>query len=264
MSVEARLVQQFWAGDSHLNYNHHLPEQYSLVQADLLDETQRYRPSPILDFVNGGRRLSDGWVDALCEAMLEPEYPRSYVICCGTNNIRDAGILGLKKVKKQILDWHQTLIDTINGTDRGTLLIVSPIPDNRPWTQWIGEELDTELREMCHLAGPRVRYAPFRSTKTTFSGDHYRWRRELYSDDVHLNKEGARKLAEVIVGQQINFPSSCYDFTSFGTSAARIVEARRHRSQILEAWDLRITRFLHSVRYGQQGHRDPQGRLPPS
>jgi lysophospholipase L1-like esterase len=264
MSVEARVVQQFWVGDSHLAPNHHLPTQYGLVQAALLDETQRYRPSPELQFVRGGRRFDDGWVDRLCEAIKTPTFPRNYVICCGTNNIRDAGIMGLKKVKQQLLDWHRALINAINETERGTLLIVSPIPDNRLWTQWIGEELDTGLRELCHQAGPRVRYAPFRTTKTTFSGDFYRWRRELFSDDVHLNAEGARLLAEVIIGQQINFPSACYGFSSRGPSAARVTEARRHRGEVLDHRDLRVTHLSRSSRLHQVGRQDPRGRLPPS
>jgi len=264
MSVEERLVQQYWVGDSHLNVNHHFPAQYELVRNALPDESQRYWLSPDLTHVKGGRRFTDDWVRQLCEVMLTPAHPRNYVICCGTNNIRDAGIMGLEKVKAEILGWHSTLIEAINETERGTLLIVSPIPDNRSWTQWIGEELDTELREMCHKAGQRVRYAPFRTTKTTFNGDTYRWRQELYADDVHLNRRGARQLAEVVLQQQNNFPSAVYGIRRTGPSAARIVEAEHHGLRIDPHRDLRVTRLLHTTRRPETGRRDPRSRLPPS
>lgn len=249
MSVESRLVQQYWVSDSHMALNHHLPAQYERLQrGKYCEELKRYWLSPDLTNVRGGRRFTDDWVNEICEEMKRPTFPRNYVICCGTNNIRDAGIMGLKKVKQQLLDWHRTLINTIEGTDRGTLLIVSPIPDNRCWTQWIGEELDDELRKMCHEASPKVRYVHFRSQKTTFSGPYYRWRRELFSDDVHLNEEGARQLAESIIQQQIHIPSAAYGFSSSGPSAARIAEAQRFRGEIDREWDLRVTFFLRSIR----------------
>lgn len=264
MSVDNRLVQQYWVSDSHMAVNHHLPAQYELVMKDIPDESQRYWLSPNMDLVKGGRRLFGDWVKWFCEEIQKPSFPRNYVLCCGTNNIRDAGIMGLKVVKQQLLDWHQAIIDAILGTKRATLLIVSPIPDDREWTHWIGEELDRELREMCLAAGPKVRYAPFRTQKTIFSGRHYRWRRELYHDDVHLNVEGARQLARCILEQQNNFPSAVYGISNCSPSAARIAEARRYRGEQLEEFDLRLTRFLHSIRWPQTGGQDPRGRLPSS
>jgi hypothetical protein len=230
MSVQSRQVLQYWLGDSHLAEHHHVPSQYGLVCKEHPDESQRYSTSPELYHVRGGRRLDDDWVATLCkEIQWLDGVPRNFVISCGTNNLRRANHWD---TMEDILNWYRILIDAIKKASAATLLIISPIPDNTTKTDWIGEILDAKLRDLCWSERPRVRYVSFRSRKLRFQRGICRWNPDLFHDDVHLNREGARLLAEMILQQQANFPNDCYGIGESGPSVAKRVKAESQGNTI--------------------------------
>jgi len=252
MSLQSRQVLQYWLGDSHLAPHRQVPSQYELVQQDHPDEAQRYLTSPELYHVRGGRAFDDDWVDLLCrEIQWLDGVPRNFVISCGTNNLRRANHWDRKE---DILYWHRTLIEAINEASGATLCVISPIPDNTGRTDWIGEILDKELWALCGDSGPRVRYVPLRRKKLSFQQGISRWTPDLFSDDVHLNQEGARLLAEMLLHQQANFTNACYGFDESGPSVARRVQAESRGNPINPDIDARYT-VLGGVYHGTDGHQ---------
>ena len=255
LSKEAHRVLQIWAGDSHIARHHHVPAQYKLVVNSNRPESQRYLSEPDLVNVRGGRKFQDErWWENFGKSIGDLDgVPRCFVICCGTNDLRRSNHFDQKE---DILFWYDYLIDKIYKTSCATLLIISPIPDATGRTDDIGELLDRELRELCWRTGPRVRYVPFRSRKLSFKEGNSRWCRNLFQDEVHLNLEGSKLLAEAIFRQQTNFVNELYGFSSEAPAAAKRRRIQELGDNITNPRDLtlpRLSAFLQDTQEDARG-----------
>jgi len=222
---QSRQVLQFWAGDSHLAAHHHLPSEYQKLVNDNRREHQRFTTAPDLTNVRGGRTFTktedERWWGNFCDVTIPElaDVPRCFVISCGTNDISRANHWDRKE---DVLYIYEKLIQAIYNTSNASLVIISPIPDHTRRTDKIGEALDRDLAKLCWGAHPRVLYVPFRSLKLECQNSrNSRWSREYFADEVHLNRRGARLLAESILGQQKNLTNEVFGFVSEAPSAPK-------------------------------------------
>jgi lysophospholipase L1-like esterase len=247
-SDKSRQVLQYWVGDSHLARHHHLPTQYSLAINTNQQDHQRFLTAPDLTNVRGGRTFTnkegdERWWEDFCEKTI-PELadtPRCFIVSCGSNDLRRASHWDCKE---DVLYHFEKIIDAIYKTSNAALVVISPIPDNTGRTDDLGDALDRELQQLCWGAHPRVKYVPLRSKKLEFQNNrNSRWSSMNFADEVHLNSNGARLLAEAILGQQKNLINEIFGFESEAPSAAKRRRVMSLGPNIIQPRDLQLPRL---------------------
>jgi len=245
MSVEAKAVCQYWGGDSHLAEHHHLPEIYNGLVREMKEKARRYRWDVIIDekYVKGGNKINDKWTWDFIKLIRKNEgKPMCYVMCIGSNNVRnnpdDREHLKVLKLTYQVMQ-------AIEVTRCATLCVVSPIPDGERRSDARIEALNKDLERVCRIRidnnldfelpdwglqpndygeNDKVKYVSF----TNHVLPHYnnplgiRFTEMLFKRDrIHLNRMGARRLAEEILKVQANFGNRVYGFGENQVSTAK-------------------------------------------
>ena len=214
MSIELKKVKQFWVGDSHLMPHHHVPASYQkLIEKSPIDGA-RFSDAPDLSGLRGGRQATFGWFDHLCRLVsTQGSTPFCLVVCIGSNNLRK---VHHSDALADLEDMLHQLVNTINKTEHGTMVVVSPIPDSHGRTDDIGEQLDKRWFRVVanHGQHGKIRYAQFRRKCLPHNNGPTRYIGHLFQDDVHLNARGAELLARSIFRTQTQFPNSVFGFPS--------------------------------------------------
>ena len=141
-----RTVKQIWIGDSHLLPHNNVPSCYADIVKERGMEGVKFSAPPILDYLQSGRKFWNSWVNRAIQRIRDTWEPTVYVLCCGTNNLRnDASKEGVAI----IAGFHARFVDAILETDKTALCIVSPLPDNKKFTDGPGDKLDKVLKKMC-------------------------------------------------------------------------------------------------------------------
>ena len=214
MSIEAKKVKQLWVGDSHLLPHHFVPTAYQKLIEKFPVDGARFSETPDLSGLRGGRQATFGWFDQLCRLVsTQGSLPFCLVICIGSNNLRKARHPDtLADLEEMMLQ----LVTTVNKTSNGTMVVVSPIPDDHGNTDSIGEELDQRWHRVVvnHAESGRVRYAQFRRKCLPHNHGPTRFASHLFQDDVHLNSKDAKLLAKTIFRTQTQFSNRIFGFTN--------------------------------------------------
>jgi len=235
MSIDRRLVNQKWLGDSHLKPQHGVPRAYQDITIEMKEHSIRYRgPLDLTEpWLHGGQLISRKWACGVADLIQKNDgIPSCYVLCIGTNNLRERCN---EKEMKDIKKWHNIIIEATLRTTNAALLIVSPIPDNRRYTHQIGEKLDSELDKLCKEKGEesgKVKYVRFRSKKCPHNNRPTRWNPVSFRG-IHLSPTGARDLATEIFNAQVQIPNEVYGMPKDEVSLEKRTAAA------FPGWDLR-------------------------
>jgi len=256
MSIDRRLVNQKWLGDSHLKPQHGVPRAYQDITIEMKEHSIRYRGPLDLTkpWLQGGQLISKKWACGVADLIQKNDgTPSCYVLCIGTNNLRERCN---EKEVKNIKDWHNIIIEATLRTNNAALLIVSPIPDQRHDTHILAEKLDSELDALCKEKGKdsgKVKYVRFRSKKCPHDNRPTRWNPVSFRG-IHLSPTGARDLAREIFNAQVQIPNEVYGMPKDEVSLEKRVSAD------FPGWDLR--RFDREM--GALLRRGRGANLPPS
>jgi lysophospholipase L1-like esterase len=214
MSIERRMVQQLWLGDSHLAINNRVPASYKAIKSNKKEEAIRFRSEPVINidkWLKGGKRMSAEWAKDVADLIRsQAGTPSCYVLCIGTNNLRDSPT---RKTKEDLLLWHKNIIEAVKNTPCAAICIVSPIPDEKGFTDVIGEELDGGLSALCKNEGEtngKIKFVPFRTRRLPHNNGPTRWNPRFFKDDVHLNPLGASMLANEVFNTQTNIKNEVF------------------------------------------------------
>jgi len=133
-------------GDSHLMAHNKVPGCYQDIVKGRKEEGNRLGEVPDLGWLKSGRKFWDSWVDAAIRQIKRTKEPTIFVLCCGTNNLRETATL---EGVAAISGFHARFIDAILETPKTALCIVSPIPDSKKFTDALGDKLDKVLKTIC-------------------------------------------------------------------------------------------------------------------
>ena len=218
--IENRLITQVWHGDSHIIS--HLPSEFEAIRKTKPGGMQRFE-SNIVNRGIEGRLLDENFVLEVCQDIRElQQEPTLHLLCISNYNLRQRPTMS---EVDNIVTMHQQIADVIANTRQAALMIVSPIDCKDPFLRRILEDLDTKLWMMCQKFKGHVWYVSFsfshnRQPKTLETGQ--RFNPTLYSDDFHLNREGAKLLAWEIFEAQRNIPNE-----RFGRPNSKAVQLKR-------------------------------------
>jgi len=133
-------------GDSHLMPHNKVPGLYQEIVRSKKEEGNRLGEKPDLNWLKSGRKFWDSWVDAAIRTIKRTQEPTIFVLCCGTNNLRETAS---KEGVAAIAGFHARFIDAVLATPKTGLCIVSPIPDAKRYTDALGDQLDKVLKTIC-------------------------------------------------------------------------------------------------------------------
>ena len=213
MSIDRRLVNQTWGGDSHFMEHHLVPYFYRQILEQREEDAVRYRMGPeTATWLKSGLRIRDNWTEAFANFVIDNDgTPSCYVVCAGTNNLRDDPST---ENKDYIIKLFEFLIDIVLLTENAALCVVSPLPEGEGKIDDIGELLDQDLRKLCSERGAAtgaIKYINFRSKKCPHHGGPTRFDPRIFKKDlVHFNPTGAKMMAELLFQAQINIPNTVY------------------------------------------------------
>lgn len=263
MSVEAKAVCQYWGGDSHLAEHHHLPEIYHGLVLEMKDKAQRYRWDVIIDdkYVKGGNKINERWTWEFIGLIRKNEgKPMCYVMCIGSNNVRNNPD---EREHIKVLKLTYQVMQAIEVTRCATLCVVSPIPDGEGHSDARIEDLNKDLEKVCRIRidnnldfdkedwglqpsdygeNDKIKYVSFTNHVLPHynNEDRIRFTEMLFKRDrIHLNRMGARRLAEEILKVQANFSNRIYGFGSYQVSTTKRLRDG-YPGQTIEDMDKRI------------------------
>jgi hypothetical protein len=236
MSFEAKAVWQIWGGDSHLAEHHLVPQVYHGLVHEMKDKAMRYRWDVVIDdeYVRGGNEINEKWTENFIEAIrINEGKPMSYVICIGSNNVRNNPH---ESEHVKVLRLTYRIIQAVEVTRCATLCVISPIPDGKGFSDKRIERLNRDLKKVCRIRidnhldfekedwglrskdfgeSEKVKYVPFTDHVLPHLNNplEMRFTEMLFKrDKIHLNRMGARRLAEEILKVQSNFSNKVYGF----------------------------------------------------
>jgi lysophospholipase L1-like esterase len=245
MSFEAKAVWQIWGGDSHLAEHHLVPQVYHGLVYELKDQAKRYRWDVVIDeeYVKGGNKISQEWTDRYIKMIqINGGKPMSYVICIGSNNVRNNPS---EAEHRKVLEQTYQVIRQVEVTRCATLCVISPIPDGEGRSDARIEKLNRDLRKVCRIRidnrldfkkedwglkttdygeSNKVKYVPFTDHVLPHLNNPCKARfTEMFfkRDKIHLNRMGARRMAEEILKAQLNFSNRIYGFGEHQVSTTK-------------------------------------------
>ena len=146
MSLSNYLVDQYWLGASHLTEFNKVPGHFRDVLRENPTRSYRYREGPILDvqgedrlkgqdLLRGGRRMTKPWVSEVVGLILRNEpRPSLYVICIGSNDIRDEAT---PRTVRALMQGVGFITSAVLNTKGAVVIFVSPVPDDKEYTDGI-------------------------------------------------------------------------------------------------------------------------------
>src|SRR5574343_90899 len=213
MSIDRRLVNQIWGGDSHFMEHHLVPYYYRQILEEREEDAVRFRMGPeTATWLKSGLRIRDKWTEDYANFIIDNDgTPTCHVICAGTNNLRDDPST---ENKNYIVKLFEFLIDIVLLTEHAALCVISPLPEGEGKIDDIGEELDQDLRKLCEEKGAEtgaIKYINFRSKKCPHHGRPTRFDPRLFKRDlVHLSPAGAKMMAHYLFQTQTNIPNTVF------------------------------------------------------
>ena len=213
MSIDRRLVNQTWAGDSHKMEHHLVPASYRKILAEREEDAVKFRQGPETEnWLRSGLKITEDWTNKFCEMIVKNQgTPSCYVLTVSTNNLRDNPTsIEADNIVKNI----KNIIYVVKNAQYAALCVVSPIPNGSGKTDHIQEYLDKELKKWCVKEGAEtgaIKYVPFWTKKCPHHGGHTRFNPLFFKKDkLHLNLRGAEMLAKLIFDIQTTIPNSVF------------------------------------------------------
>ena len=201
------MIQQIWLGDSHLRPHNGVPDAYAKVLEERKLEARFSLPED-LGWCVSGQRLTETFVSKILELIRHlAGTPTCFVLCIGTNDLRDR--LN-ESGEKRVFRNFERILTEVRRTEGAVLLVISPIPDSLGWTDPIGEDWDKRLGQLYRAIEAdadennknKIFYVKFRSKKLPHNNGPTRYNKAFFKDKYHLNRAGAKMLATEIFNVQ--------------------------------------------------------------
>jgi len=219
LSVNSPQIKIVLWGDSHFCGNHYFPETFKSVMAG-----NRYNPNFYNQSVGG--KTFNSHFETQFKVFIKDQ-PKSanyaHIFKLGGNNLRNAftdrwgaynggGLNAALVEADKVIAGHRRLLEVVRPYERTKVLIVSNLPSLENGQKPAQDYLALGLKNLADEFPSQAKFCNVRDKFLYYQQGQKVARQDLFSDQVHLNQEGANILVNTIKVGLDQIPNSFFGY----------------------------------------------------